>query len=290
MHGPTPITGLSEVAPGYGALLCDAWGVIHNGKRLFPGVAEALVRFREAHGPVIILTNAPRLSDIIPEQLDKLGLPRAAYDAVVTSGDATLAEVRARSEAPFFRLGPDKDDTVFEAAGVAFVEADDAEFILCTGLFDDLSETPDDYRDMLSGLAAKNLPMICANPDKVVKYGDRLIYCAGALGDLYEELGGEVILGGKPHAPIYRLAREKLAELADQSNSPSPLPPLAIGDGFQTDILGANNQDIEVIYVADGIYSAESRGEDGALDPAKVDQLLSQYGVHAAYVMEGLTW
>lgn len=286
MTAPIALTGLSAIADRYDAVLCDAWGVIHNGHALFPGVAEALVSFRERHGPVVILTNAPRLSDVIPAQLDKLGLPRDAYDAVVTSGDATRAAVTARGRAPCFRIGPAKDDTMFAAMNANFVPLEQAEFILCTGMMDDMTETPSDYLEILSKAAKRDLPMICANPDKVVKFGDRLIYCAGALGDLYEELGGEVILCGKPHAPIYDLARQE----AINAGMPSTSRILAIGDGFETDILGANREGLDVVYVADGIFSEESKNASGTLDPDKVASLLRKYDVHAAYAMEGLRW
>ncbi len=283
---PKTISGLSAIANSYDALLCDAWGVIHNGKELYPGVAEALTQFRATRGPVIILTNAPRLSNVIPAQLDRLGLPREAYDGVVTSGDATRAAVAAEADKPFFRLGPDKDDTLFDALNIALTPLEEAGIILCTGPFDDRTETPEDYREMLTAAAGRQLPMICANPDKVVKFGDRLIYCAGALADLYAELGGDVILCGKPHAPIYTAARATLAAhgIGDGAEI------LAVGDGLQTDILGANQEGIDVVFVAEGIFSDEARGTDGVLDPERLASLLRQHGVHAQYAMDGLNW
>ncbi|MEM9990054.1 MAG: TIGR01459 family HAD-type hydrolase, partial [Pseudomonadota bacterium] len=262
------------------------WGVIHNGQTLYDGVAEALIEFRRARGPVIILTNAPRLSEVIPAQLDRLGLPREAYDAVVTSGDATRAAVAERANLPFFQLGPDKDQTLFDSLPVTFTPLEEAEAILCTGPFNDRKDTPEDYRGMLTQAAKQKLPMICANPDKVVKFGDQLIYCAGALGDVYEEVGGEVILCGKPHPPIYDLARKTLSDLKALPNARI----LVVGDGMQTDILGANTQDLDVVFVAEGIFSQEARNERGQLDPNKLKQLLSTYDVHAEYAMEGLTW
>jgi HAD superfamily hydrolase (TIGR01459 family) len=279
------IEHLSDIAGGYDALFCDAWGVIHDGRTMFPGAAEAMVRFRQEQGPVVILTNAPRLSDVIPRQLDRLGLPREAYDAVVTSGDATKAEVEARKDTPFFRLGPPKDDGLFDAIRADFVSLDEAEAILCTGPMDDERETPEDYRGMLEGAASRRLPMICANPDKVVRYGDRLLYCAGALGDLYETLGGEVILAGKPHPPIYRLAFEAAALAAGRPVT----RPLAIGDGVHTDVLGANHQDVDVVFVAHGVSLDETR-VGGRLDTARAAALLEREGVHAEYVAEGLAW
>ncbi|MEM9420957.1 MAG: TIGR01459 family HAD-type hydrolase [Pseudomonadota bacterium] len=280
------IIGLSEVADQYDALLCDAWGVIHNGRELYPGVGEALTQFRQTRGPVIILTNAPRPSDIIPAQLDQLGLPRGAYDGIVTSGDATRAAVAAQSDKPFFRLGPDKDDALFNSLPITLTELEDAQIILCTGPFNDQTDTPEDYREMLTSAAASGLPMICANPDKVVKFGDKLIYCAGALADLYVELGGNVILCGKPHKPIYTVARRALGT----HNISSSARLLAIGDGLQTDILGANQEGIDVIFVAEGIFSTDARGDDGTLSPSRLSALLKQHNVHAEYAMDGLKW
>ena len=280
------LTGLSEAAGAYDALYCDAWGVIHDGTRLYDGVGEALVRFRAERGPVVVLTNAPRLSDVIPAQLDRLGLPREAYDAVVTSGDATRAEVERRSGTAFYRLGPAKDDGLFDAIDTAFVPLADAQAILCTGLLDDLNETPDDYRDMLAGSAERGLPMICANPDKVVRYGDRLMYCAGALADLYETFGGEVIMAGKPHPPIYRLAREA----AVAAGAAPAHRALVIGDSVRTDITGANSQGLDALFVAQGVNLETARGADGGVSASRVEALLSESGARAAYAAEGLRW
>ena len=284
MDAPKIIAGLSEVADGYDALLCDAWGVIHDGRRLLGDSAGALARWRAERGPVVIITNAPRLSDVIPAQLDRLGLPRDAYDAVVTSGDATRAEVERRADTAFFRLGPAKDDGLFDAIETDFVPLEAAGAILCTGLMDDLAETPDDYRAMLTDAAARGLPMVCANPDRVVRFGDRLMYCAGALADLYEELGGEVIMAGKPHAPIYRLAMEA-ARAAGAATRP-----LCIGDSVRTDLTGAMRAGLDAVFVAGGVSLEEVRGADGHLDERAVRALLAKDGVRAAYATEALAW
>ena len=280
------LDGLSEIAGAYDALYCDAWGVIHDGTALYDGVSEALHRFRTERGPVIVLTNAPRLSDVIPAQLARLGLPDDAYDAVVTSGDATRAEVERRKDARFYRLGPQKDDGLFDAIETEFVALRDADAILCTGLLDDLHETPEDYRPMLTDAAARGLPMICANPDKVVRYGDRLMYCAGALGDLYETLGGEVVMAGKPHAPIYRLAREA----AVRAGAPEDHRALVVGDSVRTDITGANAQDLDAIFVAQGVNLTEARSADGRVSAERIEGLLAEGGAHAAFAADGLRW
>lgn len=272
--------GLSRVADHYDAMLCDAWGVIHNGVTLFPGVADAMSTFRKERGPVIILTNAPRPSSIIPAQLDRLGLPRSAYDAVVTSGDATRAEIIARLPGKAYRIGPEKDDPLFEGIHIDFTGLDHADFIICTGLVDDQNETPEDYRHLLAAAASRQLTMICANPDIIVNWGGRKVWCAGALAEIYKMLEGPVVYGGKPHPPIYDLARAAVHELAI-----ARARILAIGDGPATDILGANQNGIDAIFVAGqgGIH-------DGDVTAGAIAQSLSNAGAHAIGALEGLTW
>ncbi len=276
------ISSLETVAQRYDALLCDAWGVIHNGVDLFPGVAEALSRFRETSGPVVILTNAPRPSFVIPAQLDRIGLPRGAWDDIVTSGDATRAAIEARLPAPAFRLGPAKDDPLFDGLDIDFQPQEEAAFIICTGMEDDAHETPDDYRDLLERAAARGLPMICANPDIVVNWGGRLIWCAGALAEIYKDLGCEVVYGGKPHAPIYDLALERIGALRGATDRARIL---AVGDGLKTDIQGANNQNIDVLMIA-----GDGGVHEGASDAGAVAAKLEEAGLHAMGVAEALTW
>jgi len=264
-------------------MLCDAWGVIHNGVKLFPGAGEAMVRFRETRGPIIILTNAPRPAAIIPGQLDRLGLPRGAYDVVVTSGDSTRAEIERFLPARAYRIGPEKDDSLFESMAIEFAPASEAAFIICTGLVDDQSETPEGYRPLLEDLAGRNLPMICANPDIIVNWGGRMIWCAGALAEIYEQLGGKVIYGGKPHAPIYRLAFKAIDHARGQATSKARV--LVVGDGLTTDIAGANKAGVDALLVAGpgGIH-------DGAASAQAIDARLKEAGVHVIAAMEALKW
>lgn len=277
------IDGVGALAERYDALLCDAWGVIHNGVELFPGAAEAMVRFREGGRAIIILTNAPRPSSVIPAQLDRLGLPRDAYDAVVTSGDATRAEIERRLPAPAYRIGPEKDDPLFEGLDINFASLEDAGFIICTGLRDDHREAPEDYQDLLEQAAARALPMVCANPDIVVNWGGRLIWCAGALAEIYAGLGGEVVYGGKPHAPIYRLAMERTADVLGRHPEKSRV--LAIGDGVKTDIEGANRQGVDAIFVA-----GDGGVHEGGAEPETIRMRLEEAGVHAMAAAEALRW
>ncbi|MEX0645427.1 MAG: TIGR01459 family HAD-type hydrolase [Parvularculaceae bacterium] len=283
MRTPPLIDRLSSITDAYDALLCDAWGVIHDGVRLFDGAKEALLSFRAARGPVIILTNAPRPSSIIPPQLDRLGLPREAYDAVVTSGEATRAEIAARLPARPYRLGPDKDDSLYEGLDVSFAPLEEAAYIVCTGLVDDKTETPEEYRGLLTRAAARRLPMICANPDVVVRWGGRLIYCAGALAQIYEDLGGAVVYGGKPHPRIYKLALQAVEKARGEAVDPRRV--LAIGDGLKTDIAGANGQGIDAVFVAGagGVH-------EGATSREAIAETLARANVFAVAAMESLRW
>ncbi|MEM9170855.1 MAG: TIGR01459 family HAD-type hydrolase [Pseudomonadota bacterium] len=273
----------APLAAAYDALLCDAWGVIHNGVDLFDGAAEAMRRFRAERGPVVILTNAPRPSAVIPPQLDRLGLPRDAYDAIVTSGDATRAAIAARIPAPAFRLGPAKDEALYDDLDVAFAPIEEAGFIICTGLFDDVGDALEDYDALLDDAGARGLTMICANPDIVVNYGGRLIYCAGALAERYAARGGDVVYAGKPHPPIYDLAFDKLKEARGEVSRV-----LAVGDGLQTDILGANHARIDAAY----IFGAGGVGEPGAADDLEnaISAALDGAGVRAVAALERLVW
>lgn len=280
MSEPIRIARLRDIAPNYDAMLCDAWGVIHNGVEVLPGAAEAMVRFREERGPLVILTNAPRPSSIIPGQLDRLGLSRAAYDDIVTSGDAVREEIARRLPAPAFKIGPRKDDPLFEGLDIDFRPLEEAGFIICTGLEDDQREAPEDYRDLLARAAGRGLEMICANPDIVVNWGGRMIWCAGALADIYAGLGGRVVYGGKPHSPIYRLAFSAIDQARGAPVGHGRI--LVVGDGLKTDILGANENGLDAVLVAgtDGVVE-----EGGALAPQ-----LEAAGVHVIGVMEGLQW
>lgn len=287
MTSPKHPAGFAEIADRYDVVLCDVWGVIHNGREAFPMPCEALARFRAERGPVILISNAPRPNAGVIEQLDGLGVPRDAWSAVVTSGDATRALLAERAPGPAWRLGPDRDAPLYNGLDLAFVELDAARFISCTGPFDDEVDTPEDYRARFEGAVARGLPMICANPDIVVQRGDRLIYCGGALAQFYESLGGRVLMAGKPYPAIYELS---LAEAQRQLGRPlDRARVLCIGDGLPTDIRGANAQGLDVLFVASGIHAAETI-RDGRLDAAIVADLLHQEALAATWAMADLIW
>lgn len=287
MTAPALINGLSAVADRYDVLLSDVWGVIHNGRESFRDACAALARWRAERGPVILISNAPRPSSAVHSQLDQLGVPREAWSAFISSGDATRILLSARAPGPAWAIGPDKDAALYEGLDLAFSGPEGAAFISCTGPYDDDVEGPDDYEDRFKVALARKLPMICANPDIVVQKGDRLIYCGGALAQRYEEMGGEVIMAGKPHAPIYDLCLAEAQLILGRPLERSRV--LCIGDGVATDARGANRQGLDLLFIASGIHGAETIGPQG-LDATAVEALLSREGAHAAHAMADLAW
>lgn len=287
MTAPQTPQGLSDLTDHYDVLLSDVWGVIHNGRESFPAACAALARWRAERGPVILISNSPRPSADVVAQLDALGVPREAWSAFVTSGDATRLLLAERAPGPAWRLGPDRDAPLYSGLGLSFESLDKAAFIACTGPIDDETEGPGDYQARFEGAAARGLEMVCANPDIVVQRGDRLIYCGGALAQLYETLGGKVVMAGKPHAPIYDLCVAQAERLTGGPVARSRM--LCIGDGVATDVKGANAQGLDVLFIAAGIHGAETITPEG-LDAAAVDALLRKEGVHARWAMADLAW
>jgi HAD superfamily hydrolase (TIGR01459 family) len=283
-----PIAGLGEIADGYDVLLCDVWGVIHNGRESFPEACAALQRFIVTRGPVVLISNAPRPSSDVHPQLDALKVPRNAWSAFVSSGDATRVLLAERALGPAWAIGPDRDWPLYEGLDLAFGGPEDAAFISCTGPVDDERETPEDYRARLAVCAARNIEMICANPDRVVQRGDKLVYCGGAIADLYAELGGPVLMAGKPYAPIYDLAVAEAGQLLGRALDRKRV--LCIGDGVSTDVRGAMDQGLDCLFIAAGIHGTQAIGEGGRLDPAKAAALLAQDQARARFVAPALAW
>jgi len=260
------IASLAELDRRHDAVFCDLWGCLHNGKVAFPQAVSALQGFRQRGGVVVLLTNAPRPKSSVAAQLDRMGVPRDAWDELVTSGDAAqYAMLTGAVGRKVFFIGADKDEPFFtdfaeDLAEVARREApiqrvplDQAEGVICTGLTHDLTETPQDYRAVLLQAANLGLPFLCANPDIIVDYGHQRLYCAGALALAYEKLGGQTLYFGKPHPPIYDLARRRLSRLLP-GRDPAIL---CIGDGPNTDIQGGQSEDLDTLFVTGGIVASE---------------------------------
>lgn len=289
MSLPHPIGGLAEIADRYDILLCDVWGVIHNGRESWPDACGALTRFNREHGHVVLISNSPRPASDVVAQLDGLGVPRDSWRAFVTSGDATRAELAKRAPGPAWIIGPERDAPLYAGLDLRSASgAQDAAFLSVTGLLDDETETPEDYRGRLAPAAARDLEMICANPDRIVQRGDAIIYCGGSLADLYEELGGRVTMAGKPYGPIYDLALKEAESLLGRAVDRSRV--LCIGDGVVTDVLGANQQALDCLFIAQGIHGDAARGSNGRIDPALAGDLLKAETAYARYVALDLVW
>jgi HAD superfamily hydrolase (TIGR01459 family) len=280
MGVPVFIRGFSHIASQYDAVICDVWGVVHNGLAAYQPAIDAIRRFRAERGPAILLSNAPRLADGVESQFERLGIPLDFYDGIVTSGtvarDDLIHRLERRSELPLFYLGPARDNPVFHGLNISFVDVDAAELVFCTGLLEDDSEVPEDYLERLRGFRARELPFLCANPDIVVQRGDRLVYCAGALARLYESLGGRVVYFGKPHRAVFERA-------LDIARRVSPVEsPIVIGDGIETDIAGAQNMALDALFIAGGIHAGD--------DETALASLFRDNGVQAVAAMRALAW
>lgn len=281
------MTSLSELAPNYDAVLSDVWGVLHNGVAAHPSACEALVNYRAGGGRVVLITNAPRPSRPIVEMLDHLGVPRAAYDDIVSSGDVTrhmLEDYRGRTV--HYVGPPEENDSLFDGLDIALGSADEAVALVVTDLDSD-DDTPDMYTERIKLWRARNLPLIAANPDRVVEHGDRIIYCGGALADLYEAHGGRILMAGKPYRPIYAEALA-LAEKAAGRSLDKPRV-LAIGDSVRTDAIGAANFGLDLLFITGSIH-AEELDAFGKPDPAAVRRLVAPSGANLAGFMPRLAW
>lgn len=246
------LDSVAELSQNYAAWLVDIWGVVHNGEQATQSACDALLRYRENGGIVMLISNAPRPSGPVRQQMMELGVPEGVFDDSITSGDVTRLLLNVNVEKPVFHLGPERDVSIFEGLETELVQPEQAELVLLSGLYDDDVETPDDYIDLLYRLRNLDLPMICANPDLKVEKGDKVIYCAGAIAQAYEKLGGVVQYAGKPYPPIYELA---LAQMGKFTGSPVlPSDVLAIGDSLMTDMAGAAGAGIDSLFVASGIH------------------------------------
>ncbi|URK88412.1 TIGR01459 family HAD-type hydrolase [Rhizobium sp. RCAM05350] len=277
------INSFRDIASRYDVVLCDVWGVLHNGVEAFKGACDALTEARAKGLTVVLITNSPRPHPGVIVQIRGLGVPDSAYDRIVTSGDVTRALISAGPKKIYF-IGADKDLPLLEGLGVSMVSSEEAEIIVCAGFFDDESETPDDYRATLSVLAKRKVPFICANPDLVVERGHKLIPCAGAIAKVYEELGGETRISGKPYVPMYRAS---LSEAKALRHGLDLSRVIAIGDGMPTDVKGAQDFGLDVLYISAGIHAAEYMAAEKT-DETKLAAFLKNEGATPKWWMPRL--
>ena len=272
----------------YDAVFCDVWGVIHNGVTAFEEACRALEKFRGQGGTVILVSNAPVPKQRVMDMLDFRHVPRGAWDDIVSSGDIALTHLAERNYERIYCIGPqDRDRALFSALPGRSVELADAEAIVCTGLNDDRRETPEDYRPLLDEALRKKLCFVCANPDLVVDVGGTLYYCAGAIADLYEHMGGDVYWAGKPYLSAYETAHRKAEALRTKNIAKSKV--LVIGDALRTDIKGAENFGCNALFIASGIHRHET--VDGIdLSATKLADLFGPGAPPALGAMIELAW
>lgn len=288
---PDPIhhvTRLRDVVLRYDAIISDVWGVVHNGIAATSGAPEALAAAREAGLAVVLLTNAPRPPASIQAQLRDLGVADHSYDAIVSSGGVTRALIAGEGDLGFFHIGPPRDAPIFEGLAGHPTQLDAASYLLCTGLFDDEVETPEQYRPLLEQAAARRMKLYCANPDLVVERGTRLIPCAGAIADIYQHMGGETIWVGKPHPLVYAKARDEIDAKLGRGVATKRI--LCIGDAFRTDITGAQAGGHDSIMTLSGIHAHQIGLEGQRFDAAALDALAQDYAARPTMTMVSLTW
>ena len=285
---------LADFAGTHDLVLCDVWGVIHNGVAHHAPAVDALRRFRQGGGTIILITNAPVPRAQVRRRLDSLGVPRDAYDAIATSGDVTIEMIVAAGCPPLFNIGPKHELALYEAAGrlgpsvPRLVRVEEARMAICVGL-DETGDSPSDYDASLRALLEKKLDLVCANPDIVVEVGDTLVYCAGAIAERYAAIGGGVIQAGKPSPPIYALA----FALAEAIRGPvARARVLAIGDAMHTDISGASREGIASLLITSGIHRAilHAGGRGTAIDEAALRQFLSKHDDRPTAALSALRW
>lgn len=259
-HLPDTIASLAQLEGRYPAILCDVWGVIHNGVQSFAEPNRALAEARSRGIAVVLLTNSPRRHDGVEAQIRSLGVPDEAWDRIVTSGDVTR-DLIAEGPRRVFHIGSGRDYSIFDGLDVELVEEFEADAVVCTGLFDDDSETPADYAELLARLRARNLPFVCANPDIMVERGDKVVWCAGAIARDFAQLGGRTLIAGKPHAPIYAAALKAASDIVGRDIAHNEA--LCIGDGVMTDIKGAADNGFDALYISGGVHAREHGGPEG---------------------------
>jgi HAD superfamily hydrolase (TIGR01459 family) len=284
---PNLIPHFSALAPDYDVFLCDVWGVVHNGVVSFPAACDALMRARAQGKTVVFITNAPRPGDSVIRQIDQLKVPHEAYDDIVSSGDVTRDVIIQRKGQSLCHIGPPRDQPIFAGLPVKFAPLESADYVVCSGLDEDDTETPEDYRPRLEIMLKRKLFMLCGNPDLVVERGDRLVYCAGSVADLYATMGGEVLYAGKPYRPIYEMALKKAEAVSGRKIDIKRV--MAIGDSVRTDLKGARAFGVDMLFLTAGIHAEEFGGRDTP-DKDVMSTVFAAAGEMPTAVMKHLVW
>jgi HAD superfamily hydrolase (TIGR01459 family) len=282
MHAIPILSSIAELAATTDAWIVDIWGVMHNGERAYQAAAEAARAFRMAGGTVVLLSNAPRPFQAVVPHMTGLGVPAHAYDAGVTSGDVTRDMLKGWRGRRLLHIGPERDLSLFDDLDVTLAPPADAEAVLCSGLYNDDTETPADYAETLAALAARGVPMICANPDILVERGHKLIYCAGAVAAEYAARGGPVAYAGKPHLPVYERTLAEIARLRGMPVDKERV--LCIGDGVETDLAGAHAAGLRAVFVASPIFAPSG------LTPDLLGELFAKRPFAPVAAMTALAW
>lgn len=284
---PQLIPHFSALAPNYDVFLCDVWGVVHNGVVSFPEACDALMRVRAMGKTVVFITNAPRPGDAVIRQIDQLHVPHEAYDGIVSSGDVTREVIMQRKHQSLHHMGPERDHSIFKGLKVDFAPIESADYVVCSGLDHDETETPEDYRARLELMLKRKMFMLCGNPDLVVERGDTLVYCAGAIADLYATMGGEVMYAGKPYRPIYEMALAKAEAISGKKADLKRV--MAIGDSVRTDLKGGRAFGVDMLFLTAGIHAEEFGGRDTP-NVETMNTVFTAAGDMPTAVMKHLVW
>ena len=286
---PAIIANAADLLSRYDAIFCDVWGVMHNGRRAYEESGDALARFRDGGGTVILVSNAPVPAAGVERVLERTGVRRDAWDAIVSSGDIALAHIAERGYSNLHRIGPARRDSMlFSRLPGSSVPVAEADAIVCTGLADEANETVATYHPLIEQGVALKVPFLCANPDLVVDVGEKRYLCAGSIAAEYERRGGDVFWAGKPHHSAYEAAFEQAAAL--RGSRPQPARVLAIGDAVRTDLAAARGAGVDALFIASGIHNGDVL-IDGVIHPAKLASLFAPPGTPSAIAtMTQLRW
>lgn len=285
---PPILANAGPLLSRYEVVFCDVWGVMHNGRQAYASSGEALARFRSQGGTVILVSNAPVPADGVERVLEKTGVRRDAWDAIVSSGDIALGHIAEKGYQRLHRIGPaGRDSRLFARLPGPNAPLNDADAIVCTGLVDELNETVASYHPLIEEGVARATPFVCANPDLVVDVGEKRYLCAGSIAAEYERRGGPVFWAGKPHASAYATALDRATNL--RAAAPDRARILGIGDALRTDLAAAQGMGVDALFIASGIHNDEVLA-GGQIDDGKLAALFGPGTPPAVAAMVQLAW